>query len=560
MPAAAFCYNDEGLLFPIWAMKILQTFLLFVLLGGTSLWAQLDVGIVLPFENNTRDPNLEWISESFVEVLSSNLVSSRFLMLGRRERAAAFDSLGIPHSSILSIATVYKVAQELDTTKVIVGSYQYGGGVFQATAQVLEMDGPSLGEKFVESGPLTELLALQTGLAWQIQRFLRPTLMVSKGEYIRDRRGPRLDAFENYLRGLLSTDRAQQIQFFRTAQRLDPGFTKAAFQLGMIFFQDRDYPTSVLWLSKLRRGEPDYLEANYFLGLAYLYLEQYERSAAAFRVIAQRLPLNEVYNNLAIALMRQDRPGAVQYFEKAAESDPGDPDYQFNLGYAYWKQGRYSEAVPHLAKALQSSQDPAWRAVYVQCLLQAGQREESSRQAQLLGQEADSGLNRDPKKLEKLERPKDNYDGVSFRQLLMLLQIQSELKHFKLSLQEHVAIHFQRGQDLAKEGFEREAVEEIQQAIDYDPEDARSYQALAEIYLKSGRMDEALKTLNQSLDLEPSAEGHLLLAKIYLGQGRLEDAEAQLNTALRLEPYSREAADLRDEINAKMAPVNEPRR
>ncbi|MBI3894733.1 MAG: tetratricopeptide repeat protein [Acidobacteria bacterium] len=539
--------------------KVLRTFVILLFLGGTRLWAQLDVGIVLPFENNTRDPNLEWISESFVEVLSSNLASPRFLILGRRERAAAFDALGIPHTSILSVATVYKVAQELDTTKVIVGSYEYNNGVFQATAHVLDMDGPRISKKLIETGPLTELLALQTGLAWQIQQFLRPNLAISKGEYILDRKGPRLDAFENYLRGLLSSDRTQQIQYFRTAQRLDPGFTKPAFELGMIYFQNQDYPTSILWLSKLRRGESDYLEANYFLGLAYLYLEQYERSAAAFRVVAQRLPLNEVYNNLGIALMRQDRPGAVQYFEKAIQSEPDDPDYQFNLGYAYWKQKRFQEAIPYLAKALQSNANPASRAVYVQCLFQAGQKEESARQAQLLRQSPE-GIAADPRKLEKLEHPKDNYDGVSFRQLLTLLQIQSEVKHFKLSLSEHVALHFQRAQELAKEGFEREAIEELQQAIDYDPEDPRSYQELAEIYFKSGRFEEALKAMNQSLQLEESTESYLLLARIYLGQGKLEDAEAQLNAALRLEPYNMEAATLREEINAKIPPANERRR
>ena len=118
--------------------------------------------------------------------------------------------------------------------------------------------------------------------------------------------------------------------------RLDPRFAAPAFELGMISFRDRDYPTSILWLTKIRREDPDYLEANFFLGLAYLYREQYERAATAFRVVEQQLPLNEVYNNLGIALLRQERPGAAPYFEKAVESDPEDPVYQFNLGYAYW--------------------------------------------------------------------------------------------------------------------------------------------------------------------------------------------------------------------------------
>src|SRR3990172_1117658 len=105
-------------------MKSLPAAVFAAFLWGTTLGAQVDVGVVLPFENNSRDPSLDWISESFVEVLSSHLASPRFLLLDRRERAAAFDSLGIPaNADILSDATIYKVAQALDANKVILGNY-----------------------------------------------------------------------------------------------------------------------------------------------------------------------------------------------------------------------------------------------------------------------------------------------------------------------------------------------------------------------------------------------------------------------------------------------------
>src|SRR3990172_7937912 len=132
-------------------MNFLRAALLALFLGGAPGWAQVDLGIVLPFENNTRDPALDWMSESFGEVLSSRLASPRFLMFDRRERAAAFDSLGIPAGAgILSDATIYKVAQALDATKVIRGNYDWSDGVFTATAWVLDMEGPSISEQFSE--------------------------------------------------------------------------------------------------------------------------------------------------------------------------------------------------------------------------------------------------------------------------------------------------------------------------------------------------------------------------------------------------------------------------
>ena len=536
-------------------MKFLRAVVLAAFLLGCLAQAQVDVGIVLPFENNTRDPNLDWISESFVEVLSPHLASSRFLMFDRRERAAAFDSLGIPaNAGILSNATIYKVAQTLDAGKVILGSYDLSDGLLKATARVLDMEGPIFSPEFTESGPLENLFEIQAGLAWHIQRWLRPGFSVSREQFIRERPGPRLDAFENYLRGLDAAERARQVVYFRSASRLDPHFAAPAFELGMISFRDRDYPTSILWLTKIRREDPDYLEANFFLGLAYLYREQYERAATAFRVVEQQLPLNEVYNNLGIALLRQDRPGAAPYFEKAAESDPEDPVYQFNLGYAYWKRGSFEEAIPHLRASLKK--DPAAESlvVYISCLEKTGQAEESRSQTVLLLKDfPEWGISRDPKRLEKIERPKDTYEGASFRQLWMLLQIQAELKHSRLPSSEHVTLHYQQAEDFIARGADREAIEELHHVIDYDPEELDAYRDLARIYQKAGRWDEAAKALSYPIQKDPSAADYLLLTRIYMGQEKLDEARAQLDTVLRLDPVSAGAAAMREELNSLSA-------
>jgi tetratricopeptide (TPR) repeat protein len=540
-------------------MKFLYAALAAVFLTVSPAWAQVDVGIVLPFENNTRNPDLDWLSESFVEVLSPHLSSSRLLMFDRRERAAAFDSLGIPaNAGILSSATIYKVAQTLDAGKVVLGSYDSRDGILTVKARVLEMEGPSFSPEFSESGPLEKLFEIQASLAWQIQRWMRPNFPVSREQYVRERPGPRLDAFENYLRGLGAADRAQQLGYFRTAARLDPRFAAPAFELGMISFRDRDYPTSILWLTKMQRGDPDYLEANFFLGLAYFYREQYERSTAAFRVVEQQLPLNEVYNNLGVSLLRQDRPGAVPYFEKAVQSDPEDPVYRFNLGYAFWKRGSFQDALPHLQAALESDSAPEMRALYVLSLEKSGQFEESRQQAALLQQEYPPwASNPSSLVLENLERIKDSYDGASFRQLRMLMEIQTELKHSRLPASEHVALHYQQAEEFFQRGADREAIEELHHVIDFDPEETDAYRVLARIYHHAGRWEEAVKALSYPIQRGPEPEDFLLLARIYMDQGKLDDARAQLDAAFGLDPSSQSAAALREELNSKAVPASQ---
>ena len=155
-------------------------------------------------------------------------------------------------------------------------------------------------------------------------------------------------------------------------------------------------------------------------------------------------------------------------------------------------------------------------------------------------------------KLQRLERIKNNHrDGASLRQLIMLTELQTELKHAKLSLAEHVELHFQQAQQLLQEGFDREAMEEFQRAIDYSPDDPRPYRELAQMHATRGRLEEAVKYLNQSLQQEENAEVYLSLARLYLQQGKLPEAEAQVKAALRLDPNNTAAASLQEELNSK---------
>jgi tetratricopeptide (TPR) repeat protein len=526
------------------------------LLGAVLSHSQVEVGVVLPFENESHDPKLDWVSESFVEVLSTHLNTSRLLVVDRRERNSAFDSMGIPSARILSNATIYKVAEALDTDRVVMGSYKYQEGTITASAQVLTMGGPSLSKPFTEQGPISNLLEVQTALAWHVQRFLQPDYPYTRAEYIADRGSlgnVKVDAFENYIRGLMAKERGAQVQYFRTADRLDPRFTKPAFELGLMYFKDRDYQTSTLWLTKLRRSDPDYLEANYFLGVAYLHLGQYDRSAAAFRIIEVALPLNEVYNNLGIALARRDQPGALQYFEKAHQSSPNDTDYQFNLGYTYWKRGECDKAVTELGALLEKMPAPVavpGKAIYADCLKRLGREQESA--TILLSLPA--GFNAsDTSRFVNLERPKNTHDAVSFRQLTRLMQIQDELQHSKLTTPEHVELHFKLAMEDNAGGLEQEAIEQLQMVLDYDPQESRAYRELARIHFRAGRLEDASRMAARALQWNKTAENHALLAQIQLRQGRKLEALESAQEALKLDAGNREAGEIAVALESEAA-------
>src|SRR5271165_4064149 len=124
--------------------------------------------IVMPFENQSNAPGLEWISETFPEVLSQRMASSRLYLTSRDDRSYAFDHVGVPVSVHPSRATIYRVAEQMDADYVVLGSYNFDGNTFSATAQLLDMKKLHLYPAAQSSGALANLIDIQTALAWEL--------------------------------------------------------------------------------------------------------------------------------------------------------------------------------------------------------------------------------------------------------------------------------------------------------------------------------------------------------------------------------------------------------
>ena len=129
--------------------------------------------VIIPFENTSNAAGTDWISESFPEVLSTRLSPSGFFIMSRDDRLNAFDRLGIPPGAKPSRATLYQVGQQLDADYLIMGDYRIEGNI-TTHARVMDMERLRLSPEFTESGPLTNLISIQTALAWDILKTLNP--------------------------------------------------------------------------------------------------------------------------------------------------------------------------------------------------------------------------------------------------------------------------------------------------------------------------------------------------------------------------------------------------
>ena len=214
--------------------------------------------LVFPFENLSPRADLNWISESFAQVLSNRLPQPDNYVLERDERNAACTQLGMPMDTPLTLASEFKVAQTLGVDWAILGNFNVTDNRLVAHAQLLDVKLLKLSQPLEVSGDLTELVDLQTRLAWRLLATHDPDFTVGNEDDFRRRfHDIRLDAFENYIRGLLATDDASRLHFFTESARLDPSDHRAAFALGRYYFEHKDYANSATWLEKIRGSDAE---------------------------------------------------------------------------------------------------------------------------------------------------------------------------------------------------------------------------------------------------------------------------------------------------------------
>ncbi len=233
---------------------------------------------------------------------------------------------------------------------------------------------------------------------------LAPELAPPEADF-RSLRSPiRLDAEENYIRGLQAQTPELKEKYFTQSARQDVRFTRPAYQLGQLHYSRKEYKQAADWLEKVGANDIHYREANFLLGLARFRAGDYPAAQKAFQMIAAVVPLGAVYNNLGAAESRRNLPQAVDDFRKALEGDVSDSDYHFNLGYALWKKGDFAAAAERFRSVLERVPDDDFSTLLLgRCLKKQG-----------FNPTLDS-------RLTSLERLKTNYEERAWRQLKSML-------------------------------------------------------------------------------------------------------------------------------------------
>jgi tetratricopeptide (TPR) repeat protein len=305
--------------------------------------------LVLPFDNRTGQPSLEWIREAAAEILSMRFASAGFQPTSRADRVYALDHLGLPQGFQPSRASSLKLAQTLDADSIVVGSYTTEGNSIVAEAELVDVPKLRMLPEVSARGEMTDMIAVFGTLAWKLTKQLDPSFSVAEETFAAAGNGMRLDAFEQYIRGITEPDQAERLRHLQQAVKLSPDFGPAWMALGREDYNGQQFQQAADAFAKVDRNGPDGLEAGFYRGLSLLFSGDYAHAQQSFAEVARVLPLAEVVNNEAVAMSRQGLDG-TSLFIQAAAADPTAADYHFNLAVSLKRHGNLPGAMNELAQ------------------------------------------------------------------------------------------------------------------------------------------------------------------------------------------------------------------
>jgi len=498
--------------------------------------------LVLPFENPGKEARIYWLGEASAVLLAEELNALGRRAYTREERLDAFEQLQMPPVASLSHATVIRLGQLVGATHVVIGSFALTGGQIAVRAQNIKLDTGQMENEILESGPLENLFAVFSRVSRRVAG--------EAGASATPPARPSLQVFEQFIKGLIATAPATKISHLESAIKLDPRFDRARLELWAVHRDEGNGQAALVTAAAVPEASPMYADARFSVALSLIQLRRLEDAFATLRTLSDRSPSAALMNNIgAIQMRRPVTPQtgrATYYFNQALTLDQDDPDYYFNLGYAYWAEKDAQAAIFWLREAVRRNPvDGEAHAVLAAALQATGATSEASRERELATQLSSTYAEWAKKPVSGepiprgLERLKPSLQPSTIRRVDNAISTTGQREQKELA-----AFHLDRGRRFFEQGSNTDAITELRRTLYLSPYEAEAHLLLDRIYLRTGQIPAAIDALKISLWSEESAAGQIALAQAYLQNKDVAAARTALERGLVLDPTSVDAKEL----------------
>ncbi len=148
------------------------------------------------------------------------------------------------------------MAQTLDADSIVVGSYVTDGSGIVAEAELVDVPHLRMGPTVTERGEMRDLISVFDSLAWKLTRQLDPGFSSSEETFVAAGKALRVDAFEQYIRGISEQDHAERLRHLNQAVALNPNFAPAWMALGREDYSNQQYAQAAIAFARACRTPP----------------------------------------------------------------------------------------------------------------------------------------------------------------------------------------------------------------------------------------------------------------------------------------------------------------
>jgi tetratricopeptide (TPR) repeat protein len=486
--------------------------------------------VVMPPIAEAGTSDSAWIGELVSDVLPQSLERAGVAAIARADRLRAEEALEIPHGPVTR-ATSVRVAEAMQATRVLTGTYRVENGGLTLSLRVLDLERGTLSTPFVINGPRESLGDLVHVLAWDIALATGPPPPLTREVYLAQKPLTAPAALEAYGRALASADPAAERRLLQQALGLFPGFHQARLTLGRLQLAAREFEQAEDTLARVPPDAPQARAARFDQAMARLRLGRYREAADLFGELAEAQATPAALNNQAMALLRfpgrapQPKPSDV--VRRAMEADPGAVDLAFNLGWALLWEGDLAGAEQQLRSVLQ--QDPLdghARAVLVWTLKKGGREAEAQEEWKAVLALAPA--------YESLKSPDANR---RFERVRSAERALAEERASRTGA-EVVAGLLGRAERLSQAGDHAGAARELSRAVYLDPYAPRIHVLLARAHRAAGDREKAAAELRMALWPRDDVAVRTELATLLYEMGKNEEARAEAEKVLKVEPQN----------------------
>jgi len=393
----------------LWRMAVAAVLVVTIVAAGYWLFlratpssAAIKSVAVMPFINDSGNPDLEYLSDGLTESLIGSLSRLPELSVKARTSIARYKGTEV---------SLRNVGSDLGVETILTGRMVQRGDDVVLYVEFVEPTTENVIWKADYHRPLKDIAALETDISRDVAKRLKTKLSGEENAQIEKYQTDNSEAYQLYLRGahfssfnrMVAEKNSKGIEYLQQAIALDPNYAAAYVELGLAYIRLGDalalnspqdvFPKAREALTKALSIDDDIAAAH--KGLAIYYLRYEWNWPASEREFQRAMELDpedpDSYSEYAMFLVSVSRfdealrmreavkklqpPNAgasngvgfvhyharnyersIECFREALDLKPDFPPTRVFLARSYLAMGKYQEAIAEIEKAVDTSQ------------------------------------------------------------------------------------------------------------------------------------------------------------------------------------------------------------